>query len=108
MRIIAVLVLFISSNSFFVDELFRFYEPVTEDVDLDSLRYDAAIVLGGIGDVDLRLKKINFTYSADRLFQAIRLLKQEKVKRIVFTGGSGSIEFPEKIEGLYVYKYLVE
>ncbi|MGE0566679.1 MAG: YdcF family protein [Bacteroidia bacterium] len=108
LRIIALSILFLSSNSFVIDELFRLYEPITEDIDLDTAKYDAAIVLGGIGDVDLRLNKINFTYSADRLFQSIRLLKQGKVKRLIFTGGSGSIEFPEKIEGLYVYKYLIE
>ena len=108
LKIIAVIILFISSNSFIVDELFRAYEPVTEDHDLMQTHYDGAIVLGGIGSVDMRLNKINFTGSGDRLFQALRLYKLGRVDKIIFTGGSGSVEFPEKKEGLYIHKYLME
>lgn len=108
LRIAAVIVLYISCNSFIVDELFRSYETETIDHDLTTTHYAGAIVLGGIGDVDLRLKKINFTHSGDRLFQTIRLYKTGRIDKIIYTGGSGSIEFPEKKEGLYVQKYLRE
>ena len=106
LRIIAVVMLYIFSNPFLVDEGFRAWEPVTPDWDLLPVKFDAAIVLGGIGDVDLRLKKINFGPSADRLMQTLKLYHQGKVKKIIYTGGSGSVEFPEKKEGLYVQKYL--
>jgi uncharacterized SAM-binding protein YcdF (DUF218 family) len=108
LRIAAVIVLYITCNSFLVDELFRAYEPVTIDHDLTKTHYDAAIVLGGIGDIDLRLKKINFAYGGDRLFQTLRLFKLKRVDKIIFTGGSGSLEFPEKKEAIYVQKYLRE
>jgi uncharacterized SAM-binding protein YcdF (DUF218 family) len=108
LRIAAVVLLYLSCNSFLVDELFRAYEPITPDYDVMKTHYDGAIVLGGIGEVDLRLKKINFTYAGDRLFQALRLYKLKRVDRIIFTGGSGSLEFPEKKEGIYVQKYLRE
>lgn len=108
LRISAIILLFLSCNSFLVDELYRAYEPITPDYDLMRTHYDAAIVLGGIGEVDLRLKKINFTHSGDRLFQALRLYKTGRIDKIIFTGGSGSIEFPEKKEALYVQKYLRE
>jgi len=71
-----------------------------------SSRYDGAIVLGGIGEVDLRLQKLNFGWSGDRLFQTLALYHQGRIKKIIFTGGSGSIEFPDKKEGVYVQKYL--
>ena len=106
LRIISLIVLYLASNPFVVDECFRAWEPVTRDVDLNKTRYNGAIILGGIGDVDLRLRKINFGFSADRLFQTLPLFYQNRVERIVFTGGSGSIEFPEKKEGIYVRKYL--
>jgi uncharacterized SAM-binding protein YcdF (DUF218 family) len=106
LRIAAIVVLYIFSNPFLVDEGFRAWEPVTEDHDLVTARYDAAIVLGGIGDVDLRLQKINFGASADRLLQTLKLYHEGKVGKIIYTGGSGSVEFPEKKEGLYVRKYL--
>lgn len=106
LRITAVVILYLCSNAFLVDECFRAWEPVTPDYDLMETKYDGAIILGGIGDIDLRLKKINFGHSADRLFQTLPLYYKGRIKRIIFTGGSGSIEFPEKKEGLYVQKYL--
>lgn len=108
LRIAAIVVLYVFSNPFLVDEAFRAWEPTTPDWDTMHTHYDAAIVLGGIGDVDLRLQKLNFGYSADRLFQTIRLYHLNRVDRIIFTGGSGSIEFPEKKEGVFVQKYLRE
>jgi uncharacterized SAM-binding protein YcdF (DUF218 family) len=104
--ITALSLLYIFSNPFLVDEGFRAWEPVTPDHDLLPDRYEAAIVLGGIGDVDLRLQKINFGASADRLMQTLKLYHEGKIKKIIFTGGSGSVEFPEKKEGRYVHKYL--
>lgn len=106
LRIIAVVILYLCSNSFLVDECFRAWEPVTPDYDLLDTKYDGAIVLGGIGVVDLRLEKINFGASGDRLFQVLPLYHKGRIKKIIFTGGSGSIEFPEKKEGIYVKKYL--
>jgi uncharacterized SAM-binding protein YcdF (DUF218 family) len=106
LRILALAILYFFSNSFLIDECYRAWEPVTPDYDLMNTKYDGAIILGGIGDIDLRLKKINFSYGGDRLFQTLALYHQGRVKRMIFTGGSGSIEFPEKREGLYVQKYL--
>lgn len=102
----AVIILYLCSNSFLVDEFFRAWEPVTPDYDLMDTRYEGAIVLGGIGSIDLRLQKINFGQSGDRLFQTLSLYYKGRINRIIFTGGSGSIEFPEKKEGFFVKKYL--
>src|SRR5687767_11881716 len=106
LRITAIVILYIFSNSFIIDECFRQWEPTTEDHDLLDTKYDAAIVLGGIGDIDMRLNKINFGMSGDRLFQALPLYYKKRIRRIIFTGGSGRIEFPEKREGIFVKKYL--
>lgn len=106
-RIIAVVILYLCSNSFIVDECFRAYEPTMPDYDLMNTHYDGAIVLGGIGGIDLRLKKINFNYSGDRLFQVLPLYYKKRIDKIIFTGGSGSIEFKDSYEGVYVKKYLL-
>jgi uncharacterized SAM-binding protein YcdF (DUF218 family) len=106
LRIAAIVLLYICSNAFFVDELYRLWEPVTIDHDLLNTHYDGAIILGGIGTIDERLSKINFSYGGDRLFQTLKLHAQGRVDKIIFTGGSGSIEFPTHREGIYVYKYL--
>lgn len=107
LRIISVSLLYVCSNSFIVDECFRAYEPTTPDYDLMSTHYDGAIVLGGIGGIDLRLKKINFGASGDRLFQVLPLYYKGRIDKIIFTSGSGSIEFKDSYEGVYVKKYLL-
>lgn len=106
LRIWSICILYVCSNSFVVDECFRFWEPTTIDHDLTQTKYEGAIILGGIGDIDLRLQKINFGGSSDRLFQLLPWQHSGRIKKIIFTGGSGSIEFPEKREALYVKKYL--
>jgi uncharacterized SAM-binding protein YcdF (DUF218 family) len=108
LRIIAVVFLYIFSNSFIIDELYRAYETVTPDHDLSAAHFNGAIVLGGIATVDQRLNKVAFNYSGDRLFQTLRLLKQNRIDKLIFTGGSGSIEFPELKEGIYIHRYLNE
>ena len=45
-RIVALILLYVCSNSFIVDECFRQYEPVTPDYDLMKTTYDGAIILG--------------------------------------------------------------
>ncbi len=105
-RIAALLVLYVCSNSFVVDELYRCWEPVTADHDLLNTHYDGAIILGGIGGIDERLQKLNFSYGGDRLFQALKLYHDGRLDKLIFTGGSGSVEFPTHREGIYVYKYL--
>lgn len=106
LRISGLVILYLFSNPFLIDECYRAWEPVTPDYDLMTTKYEGAIILGGIGDIDLRLGKINFGFGGDRLFQTLPLYHKGRVKRLIFTGGSGSIEFPEKREGIYVKKYL--
>ncbi len=105
-RIGTLIVLYIFSNSFLADECYRAYEFTTPDYDLQTTKYDGAIILGGIGSIDIRVQKINFGYSGDRLFQMLPYLTNGRIKKLIFSGGSGSIEFPEHREALYVKKYL--
>lgn len=82
------------------------WEPVTPDYDLMATKYDGAIILGGVGNIDKRLEKINFGWGGDRIFQMLPYYHQGRIKKIIFTGGSGSIEFADHKEGFYVHKYL--
>jgi len=106
MRIIAFVILYVSSNSFIVDEFMRAWEPVTPDYYTMSTKYEVAIVLGGIGRIDERQQRFDFTCSADRLFQTLELYHRGRVKQIMFSGGSGSLSNPDHKEGVYVRKYL--
>jgi uncharacterized SAM-binding protein YcdF (DUF218 family) len=102
----AILIIYICCNSFFVDELARAWEPVTDDTYMTNEKYDLAIVLGGIGRIDERQHRFDFMTAGDRLFQTLELYHRGRVKQIMFTGGSGSLRYPSHKEGAYVKKYL--
>lgn len=93
------------TNPFLADEAARQWElPALADEQLPAA--DVAVVLGGLSGWDAQLKRIQFHASADRLWQAIRLQKQGKVKHLILTGGSGKVLHPEEKEMYFVREYL--
>src|ERR1051326_3616429 len=105
--LITSLVLFyFFSNGFLLEEVSRLWEiPGTPYKELKT--YDAGIVLGGMLEYDMKLDRIQFERGADRLFQAVELYKTGVIKKILFSGGSGSIEFPYMKEGMFVRRFLL-
>jgi len=103
----ALVVFFCFSNGFIADEFMRMWEvPATKD---DAVKqYDVAIVLGGMLGYDSELKRIQFDHGADRIFQAIRLYHEGRVRKILLDGGSGSIIEYNIIESTLLRKYLLE
>lgn len=104
-----MLTLYIFSNSFIADECMRLWEVHYEKQNYapeQEQSFDYAVVLGGMVWYNKELKKPQFLRSSDRLFQAMWLLKQKKIKKIIFTGGSGSIEKPDEREGLIIARWL--
>ncbi|MEI6577101.1 MAG: YdcF family protein [Bacteroidota bacterium] len=80
------------SNEFLASELTRKWEmPIQKEP--DTLKpYDVGIVLGGgMVQSDKALKRLIFRYNTDRIFQAISLYKQKKIKKILISGGSGNL-----------------
>ena len=99
-------VFYFFSNGFILEEFNRVWEvPAVKYQDLKV--YDAGIVLGGMLNYDKEFDRIQFDRGADRLFQAVELYKTGVIKKILFTGGSGSIEFAETKEGMFVRRYLL-
>jgi uncharacterized SAM-binding protein YcdF (DUF218 family) len=68
--------------------------------------YDAIIVLGGMSNYDPDLDRIQFSRGTDRLLQAIELWKKGVAKKIIFTGGSGSILHQDILESDQIKNYL--
>ena len=97
---------YVISNSFLVDEVVRAWEFSDDDIYLKSTKYDIAIVLGGMGRIDERQNRFDFTCSGDRLFQTLSMYHKGRVNKIVITGGSGSISKPNHREASYVKEYL--
>ena len=104
--LILTILVYVFSNSFLVDELVRAWEYEDEDIYLKDTRYDLAIVLGGMGRVDERQQRIDFTCSGDRLFQTLPMYYKGRVGKLLISGGSGSISHPGHREATYIKKYL--
>src|SRR5436853_3959135 len=106
--ITAFVLLLVFSNSFLLDEAMRAWEkPATKISDIQGT-YDAGIVLSGMVTYDNSLDRIQFNRRNDRLMQAISLYKMGKIKKIVFSGGSGSLIYTYLKESEMVKKFLVE
>ena len=98
--------MYVISNSFLVDEVVRAWEYCDDDIYLKDTKYDLAIVLGGMGRIDERQERFDFNSSGDRLFQTLELYHKKRVKKLLITGGSGSISKPHHREAGYIKKYL--
>ncbi len=105
--IISLVTLYVFSNSFIADEAMRMWEVTTPDLK-PAQKYDYAIVLGGMIWYDARQDKPQFMRSADRIFQTIPLFQNGQIKKIIISGGSGSISHPEEKESTILKNYLVK
>ncbi|MCF6242750.1 MAG: YdcF family protein [Bacteroidales bacterium] len=103
----AVIVLYIFSNS----SLFHLINaawsmPAIELSDNQNYKY--AIVPDGMANFDNQVKRIRFSASADRLFQAIYLYKTQKIEKLIISGGSGDILHPDLLESEIIKDYLIK
>ena len=105
--IATVIILYVFSNPFLVDEAMRVWEVTTPDLK-PTQKYKYAIVLGGMTWYDARQDKPQFLRSADRLFQTLPLLGDKQIQKLIITGGSGSINHPEEKEAAILKRYLLK
>lgn len=105
--IAAAIILYVFSNPFLVDEAMRQWEVTTPDLK-PTQKYEYAIVLGGMSWYDARQDRPQFLRSGDRLFQVLPLIGNKQVKKIIITGGSGSISHLDEKEAAILKKYLLK
>jgi uncharacterized SAM-binding protein YcdF (DUF218 family) len=101
---VGLLLLF--TNSFVFDEVVRLWE-VKAVAPSKIKNYEVGILLGGMSVYDQELDRVQFYRGGDRLMQTIELYKTGKIKKIIFTGGSGRLLHPEMKEGIYLKRYLL-
>lgn len=104
--IAALLLFYFFTNDFIADEFMRAYEyPAITDNDVKK-DYDIGIVLGGMLNFDSKLNREQFDRGSDRLFQALKLYREGKIKKIFIVGGSGSVLESGKLEAPIARGYL--
>jgi uncharacterized SAM-binding protein YcdF (DUF218 family) len=104
----AVAVTLFFSNSFISDEFVRLWEyPITPDSAMLP-SYDVGVVLGGgMITIDAQSKRMTFRNNLDRVMQAVELYKEGRIKRMLFSSGSGSLVYRDMLESTLLRKYLV-
>jgi uncharacterized SAM-binding protein YcdF (DUF218 family) len=102
-----ILMLLIFSNTFLFDEAMRLWEvPAVKDSQLNGT-YDTGIILGGLMFIDNYNDRLQFNRRNDRLMQGVLLYKKGIIKKILFTSGSGSLEYPDIKEAPLARRFLL-
>jgi uncharacterized SAM-binding protein YcdF (DUF218 family) len=103
----AVILLILLSNAFLFDECMRLWEvPAARYSELKP-QYEAGIILSGVLSYDHSFDRLQFNRRNDRLMQAIELYKTGRIKKLFFTGGSGSLVHRDKKESQMVKRFLL-
>lgn len=106
--VIGFIVMYILSNEFLFNEVIRKWEgPVFKNSKLEA-SFDVGIVLGGFSDYDTIARRMQLNPSGDRIWQTLYLYKTGAIKKILITGGSGSILHKKITEADKVYESLVQ
>lgn len=103
--IAGITILLVFSNRFILNQAMMAWE-ISPVKDPAPQSYDAIIVLGGFSTYNEEFDRTNFTGSADRLMQGIRLAENGVAPKLIVSGGSGSITFADHLEGVRTAKYL--
>jgi uncharacterized SAM-binding protein YcdF (DUF218 family) len=103
----SLVVFFIFTNSFLTNAALHYWEVPAIPQSKLTEKYEAAIVLGGVSFWDHSLNRIQFSRSSDRVFQALELYHKGYVKKIIISGGSGSIVYPDDKESIEIKAYLL-
>ena len=105
----AFIVLIIFSNPFLANEVMKRWEVPPIHTETITKPYDVGILLGGsLQSFDLSNSRPVYSQSVDRLLQTISLYKSGKVKKILLSGGSGSVTRPGEREADIILKVLEE
>ncbi len=98
------------TNPLLVNTLFHYWEKYPEQniTKHTHRQYDFAIVLSGMVSKDAKHNQYNFAESSDRILEAARLFHQNKVGKIIITGGNASIHYEQPPEAAILKSFLSE
>lgn len=106
LQILAIALLFFFSNPFFSSLAMKWWEVPPIAINSITKPYDLGVVLCGITNPHQKPDdRVHFNAGADRIIHAVQLYKLKKIKRILITGGSGSLLNPEDSESQDLYDF---
>jgi uncharacterized SAM-binding protein YcdF (DUF218 family) len=105
--IVAIIVFLVFSNTALYRSIIPLYKTPGTRLHADS-SYTAAIVLGGIASYNRKAEQTVFNKAADRLMQTLHLYHTGVIDKIIISGGSGYVFFPEAKEAHIIEQYLLD
>ena len=103
----SLLMLLFFTNPFIANEVLQWWEiPAVNGASIKD-PYDVGIVLGGcMRYYNRETDRIVFGTAVDRLMQAIALYHDKKIKKILLSGGSGSVMYKDWREAAWLAEVL--
>ncbi len=87
-----IIFFYLLSNSFLVDEAMRWWEVPPVKTEQLNAPYDYIVILGGMMSYyDTQTNQIGINTSIDRLLQGLKLYKKGYAKKMLISGGDGSL-----------------
>ena len=106
LQIITIAILILFTNPFLYQTLSLLWQP--EPAQLPSNKtYEAGIILGGLSGYD-KNNRAYFSGSADRFIQTANLYHTGIIKRIIVTGGTGSLSQNEPPEATFLHAEFIK
>ncbi|MEQ6122292.1 YdcF family protein [Reichenbachiella sp. MALMAid0571] len=99
LQLTAIILLFVFSNPFLAHTLMKWWEVPSISINSIIKPYPIGVVLCGVTNTRLKPRdRVHFQKGADRIIHAVQLYKEGKIKKILISGGSGSLLYPEESE----------
>lgn len=105
--IISSIIFLVFSNEFLAEEVIRSLESPNKNL-TEKNHYDVAIVLGGMINYDSENDKLIFNGNIDRLLQTLILYRKGNVDKILISGGSGDMTYPDIKESELLLKFVTD
>lgn len=96
------------SNRFVADRFLSVWENFKKTNYKQVDQYSYGVVLGGMIDYSEKRSGFGFSRSGDRIFQALKLYKQKRIKKILISSGFASFFYQDTIESALLKNYLVD
>ena len=90
LRIVAFILLLLTTNTVFTSELYRLWEVKGKRI--ESLRrYDCGILLCGMASFNKDLTRLSLGAHGDRIWQTLNLYHGKRIEKILITGDDGDL-----------------
>ncbi len=105
LNITLLVIIVVFTNPFFYRNMVMLWQTPLTKLNNNSV-YEAGILLGGFSDYDINNNGY-FDEKADRFIQTVSLYREGKIKKIIMTGGNGTLSADMPPESFFVEQQLL-